>query len=241
MGDGDVDPRADCLHRATCDDYKRRDAYGVGFFAACPECARYRPAAPPTPVAPRHCRVCGADKPTAAFRNRWNICDDCRQAAAAGSSAKPAGSAGGATPRRRQAAAKRAARQAAEASADVPTPEPPPAPDFIPTKQCTRCDETKDLADFGPYDGTIDGHDFLCSACRALATAEREKRAAAEARKNLAGEYAGHGECPRCGAPDQNLYVVAGGNGGGAVCYTCLLKRGAARKRAAAAAVAGGV
>ena len=62
-------------------------------------------------------------------------------------------------------------RQRAARAAD------PEAPAVVPNKVCTRCDNDKPLAEFGPYDGTLDQHDFLCADCRALATAEREARA----------------------------------------------------------------
>jgi len=56
-----------------------------------------------------------------------------------------------------------------------------PAP-VMPHKACTRCDESKPLPEFGPYDGTLDKLDFLCADCRALATAERAQRATAKQR-----------------------------------------------------------
>lgn len=45
------------------------------------------------------------------------------------------------------------------------------------SKTCIRCNKSKALSEFGPYDGTVDKLDFLCRDCRATATAERERRA----------------------------------------------------------------
>jgi len=207
-----------CRFAAGCAEYQQ---HGAAACHGCQYCAVDEDPEPApvvvTAAAPtRHCRVCDQDQPATAFRNRWNICDDCRQPAADSPPTrvctdchqeqpleefgKKAGrdNPGGRRPfcrscgkkrrgdaRSRQAAAKRAAREAA-ADAPVVVPAPaapiPPTAVVVPHKVCTRCDQDKPLNEFGPYERTLDKRDFLCGDCRSLATSEREQRATAKSR-----------------------------------------------------------
>lgn len=161
VGDGDTDARADCIHYASC----LRDENTPLQLHACRYCGNYKPAAAAAVVATRKCLECGQVKPLDEYM--------------------PKGGRGGPRPGEYQLVCKacvlakrraHVAATAAEASVDSPAPAPP-AP-VVPRKVCTRCDKSRPVTDFAPYDGTIDHHDFLCSACRAMATAERAKWAA---------------------------------------------------------------
>lgn len=139
----------------------------------------------------RRCKRCRQEKPSTAFRVRCSICNACREAAATALEesrtcaecgqekplaefGKKAGrdNPGGRRPfcrdcgKRKRAEGIRRHHAAKRAAAPV-----------VPHKTCTRCDKSKPVTDFAPYDGTIDKLDFLCHDCRALATAERAARA----------------------------------------------------------------
>lgn len=192
VGAGDAQPRADCRYwDCSC------NIGGDGRL--CRTCITYEPAASGAPVETRRCSRCGRELPLTAFRVRSRVCDDCRAGTVPPAATRVCADCGQEKPlaefgrkagrenpggrrpfcrdcgKERRAAGVRRHRAAQAAAAAAPPP-------VAPHKQCTRCDKSKPLDDFGPYDGTIDQHDFLCGDCRALATAEREQRATSGAR-----------------------------------------------------------
>jgi hypothetical protein len=138
-------------------------------LGACRYCSEYEPAAPATVVAepPAATRVCVIIDCGCLAEPRSAYCETHQQE------------------RRRaeRAEYQRRRREKRKVSAEPPPAalpvEPFPVPRLVSFhKACTRCNQQKTWADFAPgYEGTIDQLDFLCSDCRARATAEKAARA----------------------------------------------------------------
>lgn len=88
-------------------------------------------------------------------------------------------------------------------------------------KSCSRCEQLLPLDSYALYDGTLDGRDFLCPACRARATAERAALPAdPPPNGGRPNARVAVGPC-RCGH-EGDLYQLAGRKSSRLVCRACL-------------------